>query len=102
MKIEVTQEDIDQGMVRSCRECPVARAIKKKVGMKTCLGVTPSWVSFYDIYDKTDKTFLVQLPEKATEFINKFDGNEIVEPFEFELNITEEVIEKLKHAETQL
>ena len=32
MKIDVTQEDIDKGLPKTCSQCPVARALSRAFG----------------------------------------------------------------------
>jgi hypothetical protein len=79
MKIQVTQQDIDEGVAESCHDCPVALAIERAT-----LGDVRVWrreVSIYKIGRKP-------LPLTATDFIDHFDAREPVQPFEFELDIT--------------
>lgn len=93
MKIEVTQEDIDAGMV-SAHSCPIALAANRIVGDNMCL-VGPNVISikshkvpftlndhesFYWEYNST------KLPPEARKFVSDFDDHQPVEPFSFEID----------------
>lgn len=77
MKIDVTQEDIDNGCPESYFRCPVALAISK-IG-EECISV--GHVAIF-IGGKVFRT-----PSEVKYFISLFDKNEKVKPFSFELNI---------------
>lgn len=85
MKVEVTQKHIDSGVKNNTCLCPIALAIRDKnkgnaiVTSHEVETTSDSW---------TSDTLIVTrwlLPTKAMAFINKFDSNMSVEPFEFEL-----------------
>lgn len=79
MKIQVTQEDIDKGLCRSPAHCPVAIAIRRETGNSATVYAPVVFINGLDV---------VELPDDASAFVNKFDrGLELVEPFEFELDI---------------
>lgn len=74
--VNVTQEDIDEGQRHQCRRCPIALAASMVIPVA---GVTD------DIYvdaENDDITFY-ELPEEAKKFIERFDANAKVEPFQF-------------------
>ena len=81
MKIEVTQKDIEKGFQGKCTLCPIALAFKRSTNFKrvyvncTSIGVLQ--------YGKGLKSY--KLPKKAQTFVNRFDKNETVKPFSFEL-----------------
>lgn len=81
MKITVTAEDIAYGKVRSCRECPVALAIRR---------ANPSADIYVDGYRIAIDDGRAVTPDIAREFIGAFDGGYPVEPFEFELKPRED------------
>lgn len=76
IKIEVTQEDIDNGARSDAEFCPIARAARRQ-GLEWY--VTPRY-----IYDR-DKDRNLKLPEEARNFIDFFDCHIAVEPFSFEV-----------------
>ncbi len=77
MKIDVTAEDIKQGVKGSAMSCPIALAVQRKrgyhgatVGYSTCGAVgRGNWV----------------LPKVARDFIAGFDNGREVAPFSFNL-----------------
>lgn len=77
MKISVTQEHIKKGKPRAHCACPVALAIKE---------VTP-WCPMVDSKFVEFGSFVMDLPQEVTTFIDLFDHGHPVEPFEFELEI---------------
>jgi hypothetical protein len=90
MKIQVTQEDIDQGIRGMCYACPVARAINRHLreGYFSAVGII-----LIEIEDAEQIQFHeIDTPEIAAEFIRRFDHLSIrctVEPIEFDLCIPE-------------
>lgn len=83
MTIHVTQEDIDKGTRGSFLACPIARAVKRQVGVR--------WAEVSDDHIRVADTALsgnvtrFRTPPEAADFINDFDSEEEVEPFSFEL-----------------
>lgn len=84
MKIQVTQEDIDNGVRASCKFCPVASAIRRAFNNKAVVRTYNLDVS---INDK-----LILLPLEAVDFILLFDAEVKVKPFEFELDLTNTLV----------
>jgi len=88
MKVKVTQYHIDNGIPCSTDSCPIAQAINElddKDYPKDAEGgvsVVGGEVSF----DYKDFTYDIPLPDIARDFIVKFDSDENVAPFEFELD----------------
>lgn len=86
MLIQVTEADIREGKKRICRDCPVARAINKVLTNN----LTATVAQFYiDIYNGINLIKRYTCPKDVRTFIEKYDMNWIVEPFEFELPIEE-------------
>lgn len=79
MKITVTKKDIEKGMKDEMDRCPVAFAIKRRLKKRTGIDVGTRFV-----YYSAKKT---QLPKVARNFIFKFDHNEEVKPFSFNLKL---------------
>jgi hypothetical protein len=80
MKITVTQEDIDEGIIKDCIRCPIARAIGRAFGEKASVAQTDYYVS-----GRWNSLKPKKLPNVATEFIYDFDAGRPVHPFTFEL-----------------
>ena len=81
MKIEVTQNDIDKGIQGECQLCPIARAIKRSSNFKRVY-VNTKYIEVLH-YVTGVKTY--ELPKKAKTFVKRFDRQEPVKPFSFEL-----------------
>ncbi len=78
MKIQVMQEDIDQGEQCSILDCPVAKAIARKFSARM-VGVNRESV----VID----TLKIHLPENVRNAIEDYDNGGEMNPFEFELPI---------------
>lgn len=85
MKIEITAEDIENGKKQSVFACPVALA------MCRALRIYPfeHSISVYseDIVFCHDDTSKILLPSQVTDIIDKYDSNQGMNPFSFELEI---------------
>lgn len=90
--IEVTQEDINRGCRGSLSNCPIARAVHRKIGAVW-------WGAHIEVGKNillrggslhSRPTAIYNLPNEALEFIDTFDkgGPEAVEPFSFEAKCT--------------
>lgn len=82
MKIEVTQKDIDYGIQGESELCPIARAVKRETKRKN-VHVDRSTVEIYR--NKSNGSNFYTLPPKAQTFVRRFDRQESVKPFSFEL-----------------
>lgn len=81
--IDVTQEDIDHGECGRCYRCPVARAIKRAIGILVEVGDR-----YVAIFDKDrDSIIDYALPDVAVDFIAAFDAGAPVSPFSFPLTL---------------
>ena len=80
MKISVTLEDVQKGERYSASHCPIALAGRRAF---SCLGVFVG-VTRLDLY-REDKHLRWYLSPEVEHFINEFDAQHPVEPFEFEL-----------------
>jgi hypothetical protein len=76
-KIDVTQEDIDNGRRQSCHTCPIALAASR---------VIPKFysVSYHSIYRVGEN---IDLPFVAQQFILSFDSGGSPKPLSFEVRI---------------
>lgn len=79
--IEVTAEDIAEGVPKDDCECPVARAIKRATGLRTSVAELGISVNCY--YPDSVE---VRTPDEVREFVTRFDAGSGVEPFSFLLD----------------
>lgn len=95
MTIHITQEDIDNGVARSCIKCPIALALNRQAQLNFIYVDTRDRFSRcvveYDIFKEID------LPHKAFLFMKAFDQGKPVKPFSFELEIPQ--TSNLRHKE---
>lgn len=83
MKVTVTQEHIDQGIIKSAHQCPIAQALKAKNKRSVIVG--PDQFSFLG-HNPLEPWLQVDhytLPKIAQKFIRQFDSGILVQPFEF-------------------
>jgi hypothetical protein len=81
MKIQITQEDIDNGEIMDTNQCPIARAFKR-------LGYTEVQVEAKRIYPYGYFfSIYIVMPEKGKDFVLDYDERSPVEPFEMEVEI---------------
>lgn len=80
--VSVTEQDIILGVRRNCSSCPVALAIKRKLG-HGCVDVLPFvvWIGWCPSY-------ATRLPIEATKALDDFDNGETIKPFSFELEVS--------------
>lgn len=88
LKISVTKQDIKRGKPRHASKCPVTLAIKRelhkaKVKFKVLYvrASTFGWEQYN--MDKGWFPFMREQPEKVFKFVNRFDNNKKVKPFQF-------------------
>ena len=81
MKIEVTADDIENG-VHHVRTCPVSLAIRRKIPDVEVF----TWHDSICIYDpRTQKARHFDTPWVVSNFVKGYDKNIETSPFEFEL-----------------
>lgn len=84
IKVEVTQEDIDNGpKFIDSMKCPVAMALKRVFNLDTSVGGTN--FCFYNENGVSNGNYY-QLPIEAVRFILDYDGHREVKPFTFEID----------------
>ena len=84
--IEVTQEDIDQGVPSHAHKCAVARAMSRSVDGAYSL------CSFWGIHNPAGRGPCVHTAkhdEAVTKFIQDFDNGKPVKPFTFTIEVPE-------------
>ncbi len=83
MRIDVTAEDIQNGVQGDCEYCPVARAVERRTGAKARVE--------YGVIEGQVRA--VKMPDSVLRFIKRFDALEVsgdarllyIEPFSFDL-----------------
>ena len=86
MKIEVTQHDIDCGVRGEYSLCPIARAVKRKINGEVI--VFGDDISIFTTMIIIRRYSYYKLPQKAKDFIKRFDEGKKVKPFTFEARKT--------------
>jgi hypothetical protein len=86
MKIEVTQQNINDGRKHNCTSCPIALAIYQATGEEAA-------VSCFRTYLGEDCAGIA-LPSSAALFIERFDAGKSVSPFSFDLPIPTPLVNK--------
>jgi hypothetical protein len=87
IKIEVTQRDIDRGVVEDCFLCPVALATRRAVGrgISTVAVKSGGRVEIDRVRQRkggdTWEDAYYNSPKKVTHFIDTFDRKQPVNPF---------------------
>ena len=89
---EVTREDIEKGTTCASRDCPLARAISRRVKAHLIVSVSSAIVDFFDTemedYTNTD----IRLSLELMAFIKRFDCAQPVEPFKFQIEMPSEYV----------
>jgi hypothetical protein len=82
IRIKVTQEHINKGRRRACRQCPVALAIVEQTEFPN------PWVgdTHVDLVTSPESPSY-KLPAEVQRFIDNFDNGKPVKPFAFNLKI---------------
>jgi hypothetical protein len=85
--VEVTAEDIREGVALDSRECPVARAIRRGVrpGLDVEVGPDEICVGEYIFFTTV----------RVEDFLWGFDLGQVVEPFAFGLDVPDELLANL-------
>lgn len=92
MIVNVTYEMLIRPVGRDRHiSCPVAQAVKTLVHPTLCVSAAVS-VRISGWVDGKYINRVIELPKEVLDFINKFDNGEEVEPFNFELELPQEVL----------
>lgn len=79
--VEVTAEDIANGVKGKCTSCPVARALSRAAG--------EPWSVAFDYATRERDCARAWLTPKCRTFIEDFDCGEPVAPFSFTIEVPE-------------
>lgn len=83
MKIEVTQQDIDNGVPGDAESCPVALACQRTIPGCHDLTVGDDTIEF----DIDGDAMAFDLPAEVATFVHRFDCKDAVAPFAFDLDV---------------
>ena len=86
--IEITTDDINTGLPKSCNDCPLGLAIQRAFDIpNNCLDVQEEHAEVF--LPKIKKYKVFSLPEEVREFMKIFDtGDRDVKPISFEVELT--------------
>jgi len=90
--VSVTQKDIDQGCASDAENCPIARAINRRLNPGFGAIVGGLGVNIYKTTHAAAFVFSEIFPDRALAFIAAFDHNRKVRPFRFVLDLPERVL----------
>ena len=76
--VKVTQEDIDNGWQFEGYACPIAIALTRATGMPWCVCNEKAG---------NEDVGMIELPFDARVFIEAFDRGEVVQPFQFPIEV---------------
>lgn len=90
IRVRVTQKDIACGKKDNAASCPLAKAVRRR------LGVRSAEIDGFSADINTGAVTL-PLPKRAVRFVNRFDwyGRESVKPFSFALKLNKKASEYL-------
>jgi len=87
IKLKITKTNIKNGIPVNPGHCPIANSIMETVKNAYYVRVLPSEAAIKVRNGKSVTTYRSKLPEKANNFIRKFDDSQKVKPFAFTLNL---------------
>lgn len=87
--IEVTQDDINNGIPNSEHSCPVAIALKRVFPDRRVSVNEDSLMLYEEINEVCVRRIIKGTPSEVQAFILDFDDDVAVEPFSFEVDIPE-------------
>lgn len=93
VKIKVTKQDIKDGNPDNCKECAIACAIQRTLGIdmyKNTMGIYNTldgegYLLGKDQLNFEEKPISEPFPPKVTKFIQDFDAGKVVKPISFDL-----------------
>jgi hypothetical protein len=96
MRIEVTGDDVRDGIKGSCIYCPIARALRRCLDVEDPYGVQVNreFVVISGSPAVADGRYVRpgvhDLPASASQFVQSFDAGAAVEPFSFDFDLSGE------------
>ena len=80
LRVQVTQADIDEGVVGDCKLCPMAVALNRQYP-EQAWSVGTTWVCH------VDGSLMCRNSDPSRQFITQFDRGELVRPATFVLKL---------------
>jgi len=80
--VDVTQDDIDNGVPEDEHHCPIAMAVRRKVPTTECVTVDVGQLLLV-LQEHREQHFEADLPISAMKFVKNFDDGSSVHPFKF-------------------
>lgn len=98
LTVKVTEEDIALGHRFEPDACPIALAVGRAINhrARVFVGLASMTLRYYTPTGHVDT--LIRLPTLAYLFLENFDINRPAEPFEFELDLSEDSYQELLEA----
>ena len=91
--IEVTDEDIQEGVPISSQKCPIARAIYRKTGKTPSIGLSNIRLDCKNVYTSyMDCSYNIPTTKSIIQFIRHYDTCHSVKPFSFKIDLKKERI----------
>lgn len=96
LTFSVTKDDIRLGKRDDSNSCPIARSVKRSLGLKGRKAKSLEVTSAYLSVEGSDGSMapLGSLPIGVSNFIEEFDNGETVDPFSFCINFKKEDLER--------
>ena len=85
LKVEVTQEDIDEGVQGCPTGCPIALAVKRACSLPKATVMVSDKI-FIIPWDNSERQTL-SLPANGAEIVHNYDAIGVMSPFDFEIEI---------------
>jgi hypothetical protein len=89
LDINVTPDDIRRGIPRDALACPIGLAVRRTIGGEGDCVVLVDNESVFLL--GSSSSLVAALPISAVEFTRKFDDDNKVYPFDFTIELTEEL-----------
>ena len=113
IKIQVKEKHIKDGIPENCQYCAVALAVNEKLSSMFKLDFEPQIVErgntnyALKLADNKPKLYQTEFntqisiedQETVNDFVYDFDQNRDVDPFEFDIEFTDTIIEKMRNLE---
>ncbi len=83
--LNVTPQDLKEGIRRECNFCPLARALRRSLGKREDLVIVSACWSSFGVTTQ-DYYTSYEMPEAGKRFIEAFDAGREVEPIPLEIH----------------
>jgi hypothetical protein len=86
LTVNVTQEDIDAGVAKDCRRCPVAKALARALNSVVAHASDNILASLTLIGGRFYCDQIVPAPPVVADFVRRFDAGQPISPFTFPID----------------